>query len=125
MSRSFGAVLLLAGASVAHVSCTNDCATYVVAIVVEDDSTGDLLCDAVVTFGTGDAGARVDASTASSDAEVPSSSSACQWDVVTLGGTYTVTASAPGFKPGTATVQLSTDECGTATAPVTVFLVRS
>jgi len=105
--------------------CPASCATYVVAITVLDQSTGNLLCDASVTFGTGDAGAVVDASVAPSDAEVAPTSSVCQWDVVALGGNYTVTAKAPGFAPGTASVELQADSCGTATAPVTVVLVRS
>lgn len=106
-------------------ACDSSCATYVVAVTVEDEATGALLCDARVTFGAGDGGVVVDASTASTDAEVAATSSACQWDVVAGGGTYEVKAQAPGFKPGTATLTLSSDECGTATAPVTVILVRS
>lgn len=92
---------------------------------MKDDTTGNLLCDAKVTFFTGDAGQVLTPSTAASDAEVPVSSPVCQWDIVSGGGTYVVVATAPGFAQGSAKVELSSDECGSATAPVTVILVRS
>ena len=59
-------------------ACNSSCATYVVAVTVEDEATGALLCDARVTFGAGDGGVVVDASTASTDAEVAATSSACR-----------------------------------------------
>ena len=95
-----------------------------VTVFVEDQGTGKLLCDAQVSFGVGDAGVPLDASVPPTDAEASSSPSGCQWDVVVGGGNYQVTATAPGFKPGTATLNLPPDECGSATAPVTVILVR-
>jgi hypothetical protein len=112
-------------AAVALNGCNPTCATYVVSIVVEDQASGNLLCDGHVRFFSGDAGMTLDASTAYSDAEIPASSSICQWDIVVSGGSYHVTATAPGFKPGTATLQLQADECGEANAPVTIYLVRS
>jgi hypothetical protein len=118
-------MLAAAVAAVALPACTGNCATYVVTVVVQDQTTGNLLCDAHVTFGVGDAGVTLDASVAPFDAEVAPSSSVCQWDVITAGGTYEVTASAPGFATGTATLELSKDQCGTSAAPVTVVLARS
>jgi hypothetical protein len=120
----FVASLALLGA-LGMTSCTTNCSVWLVAVFVEDHSTGDYLCDALVTFGVGDAGAVVDASVAPTDAEVSPSSSVCQWDVVVAGGSYVVTASAPGFIRGVATVTLPSDECGAATAPVKVIMMRS
>ena len=118
------AALALSGA-LGPTSCTSNCSTWVVTIFLEDQSTGDFLCNARVTFGVGDAGTVISASVAPIDAEVPSSSSLCQWDVVVVGGNYLVTASTPGFGSAVATVTLPTDECGTATAPVKLLMVRS
>jgi hypothetical protein len=115
----------LAAVALSLPACNGNCATYLVTVVVEDEASGQLICDATVTFATGDAGLVVDGSAAPSDAEVPAASGACQWDRQVGGGTYEVTASAPGFLPGTTTLRLATDTCGSTTAPVTVVLVRS
>jgi hypothetical protein len=112
------------------VACRSNCATYVVTVVVEDQASGKLVCDASVRLITGaadaggDAGQLVTPSSTPSDAEAAPSSSACQWDVVVGGGTYEIAATAPGFAAGVATLTLPTDECGTGAAPVTVLLVR-
>jgi hypothetical protein len=118
------AFALAALATASELACNPVCATWVIAATVEDETTGELLCDATVTLVRGDAGTVIDASTSSSDAEVPAMSQACQWDVVVNGGTFVIRATAPGFEPGTTTVTLPSDECGTATAPVMVVLSR-
>ena len=120
---SLALVAWLGALALALTGCTASCASYILTVTVVDQSTGNLLCDATVTFGVGDAGAVIDGSVAPSDAEVSPTSSVCQWDVATLGGNYTVTAKAPGFTAAIATVQLQADVCGTATVPVTVVLV--
>ena len=106
-------------------ACTANCATFEVAVVVLDQATGELLCDATVVFLRGDAGVTLTGSSPVSDAEVAASSPLCQWDTVVGGGTYGVNASAPGFDPGSATLDLPTDRCGTAGAPVTIVLTHS
>ncbi len=123
-SPTYHAVCLALFAALGLTSCTSSCSTWVVTIFLMDQSTGDFLCNARVTFGVGEAGTVIDASVVT-DAEVSPSSSVCQWDVVVVGGHYVVTASAQGFGPGVATVTLPTDECGTATAPVKLIMVRS
>lgn len=105
-------------------ACDSGCVTNVLSVTVQDETTGDLLCDARVTFGAGDAGVVIDGSVPSSDAEVPATSGACQWDVIVGGGTFTVSATAPGFSSGSATVSLPTDECGTNTTPIMLILER-
>ncbi len=122
MTAAISGLALAAGVS----ACNSSCATYLVTVTVEDQTSGDLLCDAKVTlFGSVDGGQVIDASAAAMDAEVPPSSVSCQWDTVVEGGTFQIEATAPGFRPGTATLTVSKDLCGSSTAPVTVILVRS
>jgi len=127
--RALAGLLVLASASLAVLACTTNCATYSVSVVVMDSTTQALVCDARVTLlpenARAEAGVVLDASAPPSDAEAPASSSACQWYVVVGGGSYQITATAPGFTPGTATLEVPTDVCGSAPVSVTVVLVRS
>ncbi len=113
--------------SVLALGCPSSCALYLVAITVQDESTGNLVCEGTVTFGADGAkdAMALDASIAPQDAEVPSSSEACQWDVIVNGGNFTINVAAPGFSPSSATVQLPKDECGATTVPVSVMVKRS
>jgi hypothetical protein len=123
----FVAIVACLFASLLVPSCAETCAIYTVTVVVEDLTSGELLCDAKVTLFVGDGGGTVtiDASVAPSDAEVASSSSVCQWDTIVGGGNVNITATAPGFTAGTTAVQLPSDECGNNVAAVTVYLSRS
>ena len=120
---AFALVLVL----VPSFGCPSSCALYLVAITVQDQSTGNLLCEGTVTFGPDGAkdAMALDASIAPQDAEVPSGSQACQWDVVVTGGSFVINVTAPGFSPSSATVQLPKDECGATTVPVSVMVARS
>jgi hypothetical protein len=105
--------------------CTDNCANYALGIVVEDQATGNLLCNAKITFFLGDAGIAIDGGFPVLDAEVAASSSACVWGVIVDGGNYVVSASAPGFATGSTTLMLPTDQCGDTNVQVTVYLARS
>jgi hypothetical protein len=118
------AAVLVPALLLALASCDPACASYVVAVMVQDQSTGNFVCDAQVTLYVGDAGTALAPSSTLSDAEVSATSPVCQWDLVVAGGNYTVAVSAPGFEPASASVQLSSDVCGTADAPVTVIMTK-
>ena len=110
-------------------ACTSNCASYTVSIFLVDEVTGDRVCNAQVSFASGpsDAGGGQDSSIAPSsplsDAEVPVTSDVCQWDIVVGGGTYQVDVSASGFMPARATLELSSDQCGSGIVPTTIELV--
>ena len=107
-------------------ACTSNCATYTVSVFLVDEVTGDRVCNAHVSLAT-DAGGAGDGAIAPSsplsDAEVPVTSDVCQWDIVVGGGTYQVDVSASGFMPARATIELSSDQCGSGVGPTTIELV--